>query len=116
MNSSTNLNVQFIFYNEIGILYEVKENRYIYPLVLNFYYSDKTPDTFYLLYHEKYQEISEENLNISTFFKAGIQDPYQEEDLKFISNFIYQISSYPNLTAEQIEIFNQIQKEFQELK
>ena len=113
--SSTNLNVQFIFYNETQVLYEVKENPYILPLVLNFYYSMKTPDTFYMLYHENYELMSEENLNYSTFYKPGIEDPYKAEDIKFIQTFISQISSYPNLTPEQTEIFSQIQQEFQEL-
>jgi hypothetical protein len=113
-NASTNLNIQFIFYSESQLLHQIIANRYIDPIVLNFYFCQKEPQTFYMLYHSNYQNIHEANLNTSSLFDLSLRDPYQEIELTTIKEFIKKTASL-NLKADQIDILQKIIQELKEI-
>ncbi|OMJ78583.1 hypothetical protein SteCoe_21562 [Stentor coeruleus] len=88
---STVLNLQFKYYYSSQTLFEIKKNKYIFPLVLCFLINVDSLE-FYTLYHENYKVINVENLNTSFEFF------YDQE---------YKNNNYPleKLASDLVDIF-----------
>lgn len=93
--ASTIYNLQFIIYSESEVLCEIKKNKYIYPSVLNFF--SKETKEFFILYHENYNKIDPENLNVSDEFDIDRVSNLEEAEEKLMKELILQIAKLPKI-------------------
>lgn len=96
--SSTVYNLQFIIYSETDVLCEIKKNKYIYPSVLNFLNreTDESKD-FYLLYHEHYEIIDPQCLNVSDEFDINRVSNLDTAEENLMKELILQIAKLPKI-------------------
>jgi hypothetical protein len=87
---STELNLQFNYYYSNHTLFEVKENKYIFPLVLNFLLIVDNVQ-FYTLYQRNFKVISHENSNTSEKFKYELEYKNRNYHLEKLASDIVDI-------------------------
>lgn len=110
---SKRLNLQFIFYNEVGVYKEIKNNLHINANVINIFTSllEGGKQEFLLIYHKDYSEFSELNRNISNqiFWESRIESEFSElydEIYKYIRLIL---AKKPISTEERNSIVEAIQ-------
>lgn len=99
---STELNLQFKYYYSSQSLFEVKENKFIFPLVLSFLVNVESYE-FYTLYHRNYKVISIENANTSIEFKYELEYKNKNYHLEKLASDIVDIfaEARPVLQADE---------------
>ena len=96
-----------MFFNKEAMILEIKKNRFMFPLVLNFFFNQDNCE-LYLLYHINYKEISFENFNISNEYdstNSHIDDKAQEDLMK---EQINQLSKLNNIEEDDKAELNSI--------